>query len=501
MNGKTAVTAPTGIAAFHINGLTIHRYFQLPIEHGDTPKYKQLSDNVLKLMREEMRDVELIIIDEISMVSNITFMYINQRLMEIFSTFDETDGWFGKKHILVFGDLLQLPPVLQDPTYIQLSSKEIEKRLGSMISVNLWLDLFSYDELTINMRQKKDRVYGELLSRLRVGDISGEDSKLLQSRKHNIQSSNLAERLRFLAEYIKSLPVDTIQLIVAMRLRNKAVKILEKAEQDDRSSAGLAKCITIKIGAKGMIRRNIDVTIGLVNGTIAVVQSISKSIMKGKEYPKAVTVKLDSGQTHDIERMEVKFEIMDGVYITRKQFPISLTYGITIHKSQGLRLPNAVMNIGHTVFSAEQSYVALSRVTTLEGVHLINFDPFSIKASCIAIQEYNRLRKEYRPDLPQISVSVKYFPKVWHFQWAFETGVIGDIEIENKKITIKSSVIGLSNANGASSFANTVIQCIFHSSVMRCGLSRIKNCGFLGMRTFLQQYNSGLQVLDATKLI
>ncbi|XP_015125103.1 uncharacterized protein LOC107046894 [Diachasma alloeum] len=165
LNGQSAVTAPTGIAAYNVNGLTIHRYFQLLIEHDDTPKYKQLSDYLLKLMREQMRDVKLIIIDEISMVSNTTLMYINQRLMEIFNTFEQTDGWFGKKHILVFGDLLQLPPVRQDPPYMKIPSNAVEKRLGSMCSVNLWVDLFSYDELTINMRQQKDKVYGNLLSR------------------------------------------------------------------------------------------------------------------------------------------------------------------------------------------------------------------------------------------------------------------------------------------------------------------------------------------------
>lgn len=112
-----AVTAPTDIAAFNIDGLTLHRLFQLPVEHGHTARYKQLSDIVIKTVRDEFKNITLIIIDEISMVSNITLMYVNLRLAEIFNTGDCDNGWFGKKHILLFGYLLQLP-VHEEPSFI-----------------------------------------------------------------------------------------------------------------------------------------------------------------------------------------------------------------------------------------------------------------------------------------------------------------------------------------------------------------------------------------------
>jgi len=107
----TAIAAFTGIAAFNINGLTVHRLLQLPVEHGQIPKYKQLSDHVLKILRAELKNVILFIIDEVSMISNLTLKYIHLRLSEIFDIIDCDDGWFGKKHILLFGDLLQLPPI------------------------------------------------------------------------------------------------------------------------------------------------------------------------------------------------------------------------------------------------------------------------------------------------------------------------------------------------------------------------------------------------------
>jgi len=92
----------------------------LPVEHGQTPKYKQFSNHVLKVLRADFKNVVSVVIDEVSMISNLTLMYIYLRLSEIFYTNDCKDGWFGRKHVLLFGDLFQLPPVREDPVFVQL---------------------------------------------------------------------------------------------------------------------------------------------------------------------------------------------------------------------------------------------------------------------------------------------------------------------------------------------------------------------------------------------
>ena len=96
---------------------------------------------------------------------------------------------------------------------------------------------------------------------------------------------------------------------------------------------------------------------------------------------------------------------MKEVYVTRNQFPLSLSYAITQHKAQGLSLKNAVIDIGDTILNPGQSYVALSRVTKLQGLHLINFNPSKIMVDAKAMNEYNRLRTKYRSDLPLIVTS------------------------------------------------------------------------------------------------
>ncbi|KAG5347241.1 PIF1 helicase, partial [Acromyrmex charruanus] len=90
-----------------------------------------------------------------------------------------------------------------------------------------------------------------------------------------------------------------------------------------------------------------------------------------------------------ITKVDIKFEVFHKIVVVshQKQFPLSLSYGITIHKSQGITCKNAMMDLETNVFSDGQIYVGLSRVSTLEGLHLINFNPVSVKANSGAIVE------------------------------------------------------------------------------------------------------------------
>ena len=107
---------------------------------------------------------------------------------------------------------------------------------------------------------------------------------------------------------------------------------------------------------------------------------------------------------------------MDRVYVIRKQFLLCLSYGIKIHKSQ--ELTNAVIDAGNAIFICGQVYVALLRVTCLEGLHLINFDPHCIKVNELSVTEYNRLRQSCRLDLAYIEISAHRGPKIPDFPWA-----------------------------------------------------------------------------------
>jgi len=114
---------------------------------------------------------------------------------------------------------------------------------------------------------------------------------------------------------------------------------------------GLEKRISIKVGCKIMLLRNIDVTNGLVNGAIGIVVGIQNGF---DLKPEKVMVQFGT-QIHNIERVTGKFELFPGAYIFRKQFPISIAYRITIHKSQGMSLNKYIIDVGNTIFSCGQT--------------------------------------------------------------------------------------------------------------------------------------------------
>lgn len=430
---QVAVAAPTGIAAFNVNGLTLHRLLYLQVEQDGLPTYKRLPDHILHNIRVDLKDTALLIIDEVSMISNIMLNYIHLRLCEIFDTLDEEDGWFGRMNILLFGDLLQLKPVNEDPPYIDISAQKFSKYFSSLQSINLWKHLFTYDELIINVRQQSDEEFARILANVRLGLLSNKDYEILAKNKLELNTDTFESCLSDLVNQISKLPHHAICLVArndqcvainnamlaelqtplivlkatdeieakTFAQKQRALKSLKKLGEKSNKTAGLEDEIQVKVGAKIMLIRNIEVASGLVNGSIGTITKVHASSTKIEK----LTVNFENAGERELEPIQTKFPLPGCVYVNRKQFPIRLAYAITIHKSQGITVEYCIIDIGDSIFSSGQAYVALSRATSLNGVIIINLNPASIKAEASAIIEYNRLRKIYRPDLCDINVS------------------------------------------------------------------------------------------------
>ena len=172
----------------------------------------------------------------------------------------------------------------------------------------------------------------------------------------------------------------------------KAAEQLDKLNKDCNNTAGLEVNLKLAVGARVMLRRNIDTKAGLVNGAIGTIQAISA---------RCISVKFDHiNDPFDIEKLKGKFMVMKNYYIYRKQFPLILAYAVTIHKCQGLSLDCAIVDLSSKIFADGMAYVALSRVKSLAGLHLISLDNNSIKVNTKCLKEVNRLRELYRKDLP-----------------------------------------------------------------------------------------------------
>ena len=418
-----AIAAPTGLAAFNVGGITIHRLFQLPIEHeGKAAEYCALPKSSQKVMKTTLRSVKIIIVDEVSMVSSLNFAYMHLRLEELFGNQD----WFSSKNMLFVGDLLQLQPVNGHPVFEKIPQKSLQYKLGCATSVNIWRDAIAYDELTINERQKKDVEFSSMLDCVRCGQPTDETLNLLkkqviegsavdkfvelqQSRQSPVclfprrkacDHFNNEMLCRLTSQVHDLFCTDEVDETCSTRKwSKKAAEQLEKLNNDCNLTAGLEAKLTLAVGARVMLRRNIDTNAGLVNGAIGTVLFIQTD---------HVSVQFDHiSEPYDVEKVKSRFMVMKNYYVYRNQFPLILAYAVTIHKCQGLSLDCAIVNLSDNVFSAGMAYVAISRVRTLAGLHLVAFDPKSIMVSTSCLKEVNRLRQVYRPHLKPYPLPVK----------------------------------------------------------------------------------------------
>ena len=411
-----AIAAPTGLAAFNVGGVTIHRLFQLPVEHSARAAgYWALPKQSQKVMKATLTNVKVFILDEVSMVSSLNLAYIHMRLEELFGGSE----WFGSRNMLFVGDLLQLPPVNGGPVFDKVSTKSLLFQLGCAASINIWKDCVTYDELTINERQKNDPQFSSMLDSVRRGCPTEETVRILKERVIQVSISDQFTELQqsgktpvclfpkrkacelFNVLMLKTMTSEVHQLDCideidetagTRKITKKVIKHLDKMNADCNMTAGLEARLSLAVGARVMLRRNIDTKAGLVNGAIGTVLSIAAN---------HVTVQFDHVSVpYNVEKVKSKFMVMKHFYVYRKQYPLILAYAVTIHKCQGLSLDCAIVDLSSEVFSEGMAYVALSRVRSLDGLFLTAFDPQSLIVSVRALEEVNRLRLQFRKDIP-----------------------------------------------------------------------------------------------------
>ena len=357
VNLNTSICAPTGVAALNVGGKTINSLFRL--ELGSFPKIKKYNNWLGALILENM---ELLIIDEISMVK----ASILDAISDVLKRYKKNSRPFGGIHLLVSGDLFQLPPIINTDEEVRyFKSYETAFFFGSQ-SFNQ-IRSKEYFLLKESFRQESDSLFSNLLNNVREGtDLSNTVSKINQNC-----FKPLSEKEGALILTAKRNPAEQINLRKLEQIDEE--KIIKKAQikgDFKESEMPAPEELILKKGAQVLFIKN-DPESSWVNGTIGKVNGINKK--------KDILVEIDGTEVivrrFKWEKKEQHYnEDTDSfeteVTGTFKQYPVILGWAVTIHRAQGLTLDSCVVDLGEGAFAAGQAYVALSRCKTLDSLIL-----------------------------------------------------------------------------------------------------------------------------------
>ena len=392
LGNKLCVAAPTGVAAFNVDGHTLHSLLNLPTKG----EFKDLEGEHLHRIQQSLANVQYLIIDEMSMVGRKIFGQVDKRLRQVFPHC--SDQLFGGCSCLLFGDFGQLPPVMDLPLYTTVTRTALSD-LGSSA-----YQLFD-QAVVLNqvMRQSGDDpsqvLFRNILLHLRDGQVTQDDWKHLMKQTpaqvQDLTPFTNALRLFPTIEAVVEYNVSKLRACGQPIATIKAVHTgpnASKASPDDAS--GLQPIICLAVGARVMLSSNLWVDMGLVNGAMGTIKAICYRSGEGPPaLPVAVTVQLDtySGPTLPDGTVPItplrRTWSSSGAQCSRLQLPLKLAWAVTIHKAQGLTLDKVVIDIGKKEFSYGLTFVACSRVRHLTD---LLFDP------PFALQRLTNLAKSQR---------------------------------------------------------------------------------------------------------
>ncbi|MNG52070.1 ATP-dependent RecD-like DNA helicase [compost metagenome] len=369
-----AITASTGIAATHMNGMTIHTWAGIGIKDFlSDADLKNMKER--KYLKEHLENAQVLIIDEISMLHAKQLNLVNQ----VLKYFKESDEAFGGIQVIVAGDFFQLPPV---------GKNDERNRDKFCFMSDAWVEAkFRVCYLTEQHRQGNDYL-NDILNAIRSQSITEEHLQALeQTNQQNIGET-------FTRLYTHNMDVDAINFKHLNAIESDGRQFDAICDGNDKlietlkSSVRAPENLTLKKNAKVMfVKNNFDM--GYINGSLGEVIGFEEDDDHGI-LPK---VKLTDGTVLVVEPETWSVDNDAGKTIASfQQIPLRLAWAITIHKSQGMTLEAAEINLSHT-FEKGQGYVAISRLKALNGLKLLGINQQALELDSLAIKADRRFQE------------------------------------------------------------------------------------------------------------
>ncbi|MGV4538921.1 helix-turn-helix domain-containing protein [Ornithobacterium rhinotracheale] len=365
-----AITASTGIAATHLNGMTVHSWSGIGIKsHIETAHLQKLKER--KYMRDKMKDVRVLIIDEISMLHKNRLNAVN----DVLQYFKDNPLPFGGVQVVFSGDFFQLPPI----------GENREKARDKFCFMSeAWVNAKPYICYLTEQYRQSNNPLNQLLNEMRAGEVSPISYDVVNQK---IQETMYSDVDRFPHLYTHNVDVD--------KINEQKLKLLEAIPQKFKATAkGSPSLIEVmktnilapyefelKEGAEVMFVKN-NFEKGFSNGTLGIVKEFSED-----GYP---IVETKDGNLIVAEPEEWKVEDENGKTLASiTQIPLRLAWAITVHKSQGMTLDEACIDLRKT-FEKGQGYVALSRLRDLEELTLLGVNEVAMQLDELAFKADKR---------------------------------------------------------------------------------------------------------------
>jgi ATP-dependent exoDNAse (exonuclease V) alpha subunit len=349
-NINYGLTALTGCAAVLINGQTIHSFLGLGISRDLNSIIKNLEK--FKKQLNIIKNLQTLIIDEISMMDNELFELINNLLKYI----KKNDMIFGGIQLILVGDFHQLPPIIND--YCFTSPIWNELKLSSIILTEI-IRQKDDDNLKIILEEIRNEKLSDnsidILKSLVITDIKYNENEIKPTRLYPINTN--VDKINAY-EYKKLLKKNSNNEVL-YKARTNAKEYLKDLDKYD---------IRLTLNTQIMVIRNISLENKLVNGTRGIVVELKDT---------SVIIKDVDGNLHEITyHSDININGKKNVGIAF--MPLKLAYAISIHKSQGASIDNLEIDLGDDIFISGQLYTALSRSTNIKNLKLINFSQNSL---------------------------------------------------------------------------------------------------------------------------